>query len=255
MNATEEMMVAEALQQLREGDMQRKYDMSVTIGSPESVSTYAPSVRSPTMLTSPVPELESSFDSPPAARGRPSMFGNVLLAATSMLLPAETQKKLRLLVRTLRLANESLSNKVQNLKEAMDAESAGIEPKLSANALRQDVVATVRKSTNLIANFAGNSLPERAKFAVRRCLLDLPAQWAQRNSTHPTPESAVLSLANETIHLIRDVIAIVDDTLDRAESWCGRLGRRSSTDSDVAPGLAPALSTDSINLNTPMTPH
>lgn len=121
--------------------------------------------------------------------------------------------------------------------------------------LKQDLINTIKKILTVVTTFAGNSLPEPARSHVKSYILRLPSNWVLSvNSTpvssSPPPEthehesplssedssnertpptnhddeieagSRVLNLANETLDMLGNIISIVDDTLERAESWC-----------------------------------
>lgn len=202
-----------------------------------------------------------------------SLWKSMIATATAMVIPAqETQKRLTYFLRMLRLANEHLSQKVTALQEVVDAENQGIEPKISASAVKQDIVATVRKSMDVIMTFASDSLPERARYAVRFCLLSLPQRWAcsmdaDTDANH-AGESAALSLATEALAMIQTITGIVDSTLTRADSWCQNLGKRPRSDADpdeetdnarirsalALPPLVATTSTDSEGSIRPLSP-
>lgn len=151
----------------------------------------------------------------------------LLTAAGLVSISDEARGHLRHLLNMLKLANKQLSNKVVTLQEAVAAEATGIEPRMSPQACRQDIVATVRKCLDVIDKVASRSLPATAASAVRRSVLSLPSKWAQnRQNSVVIKESAVLSLANEALSMIGVVTAIVSGTLDRADSWCNFLGKR-----------------------------
>ena len=113
-------------------------------------------------------------------------------------------------------------------------------------ALKQDLISTIQKVLTVISTFAGSYLPEPARSTVKSYILLLPSNWLQSVSTtttlpasisasssgSSTPNSfssedsieagsRVLVLANETLKMLGNIISIVDDTLERADSWCG----------------------------------
>ncbi|KAK9457491.1 transcription factor Opi1 [Dipodascopsis uninucleata] len=108
---------------------------------------------------------------------------------------------------------------------------------------RADIVNTIRRVVSVISTYAGAALPEPARSHVRQYVLALPSRWAavssdmsdrSRSSSISTPwvpsdrelVHRVMILATEALQTLGSVTLIVGDTLDRAEGWCNRLGRR-----------------------------
>ncbi|KAK7206419.1 transcription factor Opi1-domain-containing protein [Myxozyma melibiosi] len=117
---------------------------------------------------------------------------------------------------------------------------------------KADIVSTIRKVVGVVSTYAGSALPEPARSHVRTYVLELPARWATASASIPpsrrgsagssvSPEeesaeeqaqqateqaSRVIILASEALQMLGGVTHIVGDTLDRAEGWCDRFGRR-----------------------------
>lgn len=106
--------------------------------------------------------------------------------------------------------------------------------------IKKEVIETIRKVVEVVSRYAGATLPEPARRTVRNFILTLPSRWASLNrapaegaqgplppsaSTVATEEAAkrILSLAMESLDMIRGVTTIVGDTLERAEVWVERL--------------------------------
>lgn len=136
--------------------------------------------------------------------------------------------------------------------------------------LKQDLINTIKKILTVVTTVAGNSLPEPARSHVKSYILRLPSNWvlsvnSTPVSTSPPPESdqhespissessnerdytagtsatnhdeieaggRVLNLANETLDMLGNIISIVDDTLERAESWCQKSTNRNNNNDD-----------------------
>ncbi|CAN6608980.1 hypothetical protein TRVA0_004S00496 [Trichomonascus vanleenenianus] len=153
----------------------------------------------------------------------------------------------------------------------------------TVNLLKQDLISTIRKIVTVVSTVAGNSLPEPARSHVRSYILRLPAAWANsvhsttasasssapasrdelvestgssaatlassssapRNSHKYEIEagSRVLSLANESLDMLQNIISVVDDTLERAETWCQRIGINNSFKRSESPTASPPSST------------
>ncbi|KAK9370942.1 transcription factor Opi1 [Lipomyces kononenkoae] len=115
-------------------------------------------------------------------------------------------------------------------------------------ATKADIVATIKKVVGVVSTYAGAALPEPARSHVRGYLLILPSRWAQassalqdsrRNATDRHDESCerehanrVIVLASEALQMLGGVMHVVGDTLDRAEGWCDRMGRRQASTSE-----------------------
>ncbi|KAK9324142.1 transcription factor Opi1-domain-containing protein [Lipomyces orientalis] len=109
---------------------------------------------------------------------------------------------------------------------------------------KADIVATIKKVVGVVSTYAGAALPEPARSHVRGYLLILPSRWAQASSALPDSRRAsntsdchnessdrehanrVIVLASEAVQMLGGVMHVVGDTLDRAEGWCDRMGRR-----------------------------
>ncbi|KAL1915905.1 uncharacterized protein VTP21DRAFT_6293 [Calcarisporiella thermophila] len=122
---------------------------------------------------------------------------------------------------------------------------------------KRDVVNVLRRVVEVVSRYAGNFLPEQARRNVRSFILSLPLRWAQMNQTadrsstsspasspglrpmaSPVPPSThairpaadpeeaakrVLDLAVESREMLQSIAGIFGDTIQRAESWLGRL--------------------------------
>jgi len=101
----------------------------------------------------------------------------------------------------------------------------------------------LRKAVDVVSRHAGAALPEPARRRVKMYILSLPSRWAAASTpsqTTPATVSAaaangltreeetgwkVLTLAGESLQMLRGVMTVVADTLQSAEEWAGRLGR------------------------------
>lgn len=105
---------------------------------------------------------------------------------------------------------------------------------------------TLRKAVDVVSRHAGAALPEPARSRVKVYILSLPARWAAASNptqTSPRPDGVasngmtreeetgwrVLTLASESLGMLSGVMTVVDDTLQSAEEWAGRLGRNKRT--------------------------
>ena len=109
--------------------------------------------------------------------------------------------------------------------------------------IKQDIVDMLRKAVDVVSRHAGAALPEPARRRVKMYILSLPSRWAAASTpSQPTPATdnassangftreeetgwKVLTLAGESLQMLRGVMTVVADTLQSAEEWAGRLGR------------------------------
>jgi len=111
--------------------------------------------------------------------------------------------------------------------------------------VKRDVIATVRQVVEVMSKYAGGALPEQARATVRGIILLLPERWAsamqqQEADIHmdASPSSApsnglatataqlaarrVLTLATESLDMMRGATGVFKESLDRAEAWVER---------------------------------
>ncbi|SCV01200.1 LAME_0G14708g1_1 [Lachancea meyersii CBS 8951] len=98
-----------------------------------------------------------------------------------------------------------------------------------SDAVKMEIVGTVKKVYSLVSKFTGNSLPEPARTQVRESLLKLPSNWTSSmnsenlskytNSKRLSRNGKVLILAKESLGMVHNVMDVVDNTLGKAEEW------------------------------------
>lgn len=105
-------------------------------------------------------------------------------------------------------------------------------------ALRHDVLSTLKQVVDVVSKYAGGALPENARHLVRRHLTSLPHRFQVATTACSTPDEAgtsselsssgrrILVLAQEGLDMMSQVSGVVNDTLVSAEHWCERLGRK-----------------------------
>ncbi|CAO3694016.1 unnamed protein product [Umbelopsis ramanniana] len=105
------------------------------------------------------------------------------------------------------------------------------------DAIKKEVIDTLRKVVEVISKYAGSSLPEQARSSVRGFILSLPNRWASVNQSaanSPTigpqrdghvHETAIklMNFGTESVEMLNGVEAVFGDTVERAESWLGAL--------------------------------
>jgi hypothetical protein len=105
------------------------------------------------------------------------------------------------------------------------------------DAIKKEVIETLRKVVEVITKYAGAGLPEQAKASVRSFILALPSRWALLNSSQQQEEDTSAKLLNfggESVEMLQSVSSVFSDTVDRADLWLDRLHsvgvtRRSTT--------------------------
>lgn len=180
-----------------------------------------------------------------------------LVISTSGLGVAMSEESLRSLqycLTWLRWANGRLGRAIVALQNAMtewenhkqksqDLESGEGEERTSLltqriQAVKADVLSTLKQVVDVVSKYAGGALPENARHLVRRHLTSLPARFQMASTSQPPPGSTeassdatvgahrILVLANEGLDILGQVSGVVNDTLVSAEHWCERLGRK-----------------------------
>jgi len=181
-----------------------------------------------------------------------------MLISTGGLTASISEQSLASLIyclRFLRVATEHMGSRIADLQALLisanrprpaDEENQGanlsmIGPRIEK--IKQDIVDMLRKAVDVVSRHAGAALPEPARRRVKMYILSLPSRWAAA-STPSQPTSAtdnassangftreeetgwkVLTLAGESLQMLRGVMTVVADTLQSAEEWAGRLGR------------------------------
>lgn len=118
------------------------------------------------------------------------------------------------------------------------------------NGIKRDVVETIRKVVDVVSTYAGAALPEQARRYVRSSILGLPERWAQAmqglpnqqgieaasagsepvaangvdgeadasmSTTHAAAERT-LTFAVESLDMLRGVLNIFNDSVERADA-------------------------------------
>lgn len=105
-------------------------------------------------------------------------------------------------------------------------------------ALKAEVLQTLKKVVDVVSKYAGGALPENARVLVRRHLTSLPQRFriasisnAPTECSRPASETVtnahrVMVLAKEGLDMMSQVSGVLDGTIVSAEEWCDRLGRR-----------------------------
>ncbi|PWY91546.1 Opi1-domain-containing protein [Aspergillus sclerotioniger CBS 115572] len=229
----------------------------------ESPRMRSPSDLSPAEVPPPYDDEKSpNYDevnrnSP--SRQTPPTWQSRLMISTSGLGVAMSEESLRSLqycLTWLRWANGRLDKAIDALKTALkewdssrqqsDDAATGSDASSTTllsqriQAVKEDVLSTLKRVVDIVSKYAGGALPENARNLVRRHLTSLPHRFQVASTSNPPPDSMaaasdatvgahrILVLAQEGLDMMSQVSGVVNDTLVSAELWCERLGRKRS---------------------------
>ncbi|MBE3043166.1 hypothetical protein IMZ48_11460 [Candidatus Bathyarchaeota archaeon] len=159
------------------------------------------------------------------------------------------------------------NNTMADVEAAPDASAPRADRKELAariNALKRDVIKTLRDVVETVSKYTGGALPDNARILVRRHLTSLPRKWqlamVTSNSSRPQSSSSsetqqqqidieegdkgreknvkegaqrVLILAKEGLEMMGQVSGVLDGTIVSAEEWCERLGKKRKDDREA----------------------
>lgn len=197
---------------------------------------------------------------------RQSTWQSRLMISTSGLgvaMSEESLKSLQYCLTWLKWANGRLGNSIVALQETLkewDSLPQKNEDGSSVNgqasnktllsqriqALRHDVLSTLKQVVDVVSKYAGGALPENARHLVRRHLTSLPHRFQVATTACPKPDESgtpselsssarrILVLAQEGLDMMSQVSGVVNDTLVSAEHWCERLGRKRTGNNNAA---------------------
>ncbi|KAG9036008.1 hypothetical protein FRB95_010008 [Tulasnella sp. JGI-2019a] len=174
----------------------------------------------------------------------------------------ENMKRLKYCLQWLQYATSHVDHQImviQRFLTSLDAQMSGnpgalvpVTAMRTISDVKRDVVATVRQVVEVMSKYAGGSLPEPARATLRGFILLLPERWASamqqqeaeiqahhaaapsvaNGSTSPAGLAAstaqqaakrVLTLATESVEMMRGATGVFRESLDRADAWVDRL--------------------------------
>ncbi|KAL4896002.1 transcription factor Opi1-domain-containing protein [Aspergillus ambiguus] len=165
----------------------------------------------------------------------------------------ESLRSLQYCLTWLRWANGRLGKAIVALQRALqewdhakqqNSEEAGTNGQDTSllfqriQAVKEDVLSTLKQVVDVVSKYAGGALPDNARNLVRRHLTSLPHRFQVASTSNPPPDSPaassdatigahrILVLAREGLDMMAQVSGVVNDTLVSAEHWCERLGRK-----------------------------
>ncbi|KAF2800367.1 Opi1-domain-containing protein [Melanomma pulvis-pyrius CBS 109.77] len=99
--------------------------------------------------------------------------------------------------------------------------------------LSSDIWTTLQGVVQSVSRYTGGALPQNASQVVRTQLLSVPQRWqtAGRSAAAESGEevrgaSRMLAFAKEGLDMMGQITTVVDGTVQSAESWLARIGRR-----------------------------
>ncbi|KAF1943993.1 Opi1-domain-containing protein [Clathrospora elynae] len=105
-------------------------------------------------------------------------------------------------------------------------------------ALSSDIWQTLQSVVQSVSRYTGGALPTNAQMVVRTQLLSVPQRWqlAGRNASSENAggeeargANRMLAFAKEGLDMMSQITTVVDGTVQSAESWLARIGRRNTT--------------------------
>jgi len=166
----------------------------------------------------------------------------------------ESMKRLKYCLQWLQYANSHIDQQILLLRSfiasispnnlSSSSTNDAIVPFQSLSILAQvkkELVDTIRQVVDVVSKYAGSALPEQARTSVRSFILMLPERWALAARSEDAPPAPyrtnqgmsgsaammaatrVLTLATESLDMMRSVTAVFKESLDRAEAWVDRL--------------------------------
>lgn len=135
--------------------------------------------------------------------------------------------------------------------------------------LSNDIWTTLQSVVQSVSRYTGGALPQNASQVVRTQLLSVPQRWqlAGRNANATTGQEAeggdevrganrMLAFAKEGLDMMGQITTVVDGTVQSAETWLGRMGRRPPPAQNhfrpfepTESGKAPLPPTNGMNFN------
>lgn len=186
----------------------------------------------------------------PSSRQSPATWQSRLMISTSGLGVAMSEESLRSLqycLTWLRWANGRLGKAIIALQGALkewdsarrengEGDASLLSQRIQA--VKEDVLSTLKQVVDVVSKYAGGALPENARNLVRRHLTSLPHRFQVASTSKRPPDSPasssdatlgahrILVLAQEGLDMMAQVSGVVNDTLVSAEHWCQRLGKK-----------------------------
>ncbi|GAN02380.1 hypothetical protein MAM1_0021c01823 [Mucor ambiguus] len=198
-------------------------------------------------LTEPYPTSTHNNSSSPSTWQQLVVGAGSAAGSTAAVVSEESMKCLRYCVSWLQYAIRNLGQQMSLLRGflvslATNSNQQQQQPVVLAT-IKKDMVSTLRKVIDIITCYASNALPYQAKATIRGTILNLPSRWAslydetntadndviqqQTNTSESYKQEDValrlLAFGQESSDMLSSIHTVIDDTIQRAESWLERL--------------------------------
>jgi len=165
-------------------------------------------------------------------------------------------------MRALRLVVEEYETALRNQRQSngpsspdtMDTSSTtGLDPakedqvRLIADRMKQlstDIWTTLQNVVQSVSRYTGGALPQNASQVVRTQLLSVPHRWqsASRSAAAESGEEVrgahrMLAFAKEGLDMMGQITTVVDGTVQSAEGWLHKIGRKPPEPENSEAGL------------------
>lgn len=185
--------------------------------------------------SSPPPSAEPQAIIPQPQPWHQKLYYSSTGLATS--LSVDSRKSIKYCLRILFTANTTLLSVIDSLTALLsELESPSTPPSrrsalaTSIDSLKDEAIRTLHNVIDTISKYAGGALPEQARGVVKSKVLSFPARWKRGAEGGEGGEGGkarrVLVMAREGLEMMRGVAEVLGGTLESAEAWCERLGRK-----------------------------
>lgn len=110
--------------------------------------------------------------------------------------------------------------------------------------LSTDIWKTIQNVVSSVSIYTGGALPQNASQVVRTQLLSVPRRWQSTSQSAAGGETAqqgdealganrMLAFAKEGLNMIGEITKVVDGTVQSAENWLNRIGRKTPQDPET----------------------
>lgn len=101
--------------------------------------------------------------------------------------------------------------------------------------LSSDIWTTLQNVVQSVSRYTGGALPQNASQVVRTQLLSVPQRWQSASRSAASEQRGeeargaqrMLAFAKEGLDMIGQITTVVDGTVQSADSWLARIGRKS----------------------------
>lgn len=220
--------------------------------------------RSPKYEENAVGVQEQKQQSSTSTQDRRVNWSTQLIMTTSGLgvaLSDTSLKSLKICLGLLRGATKHIDNVMRALKQLLDEYEAALQNSRQSNgysneksmeteedeqvrrlasrmkSLSTDIWNTLQTVVQSVSRYTGGALPQNASQVVRTQLLSVPQRWQLASRSTAAEEqqqqgeevrgaNRMLAFAKEGLDMMGQITAAVDGTVQSAESWLARIGRR-----------------------------